>query len=111
MKKSKLSKNTSGLMDRWYESVHDSLREKTRIGYKGILENHAKPYFKELEIGKINESIIKQFLEQLESKGLSGGTSTLILSVLKTFFNYAVAIKVVAVNPASQVKIKKQPSK
>ncbi len=106
------------LLDEWLESVGGTVKERTWLQYRHIVDAHIKPYFVDVEVDEITTKDLQKYVGILGERGnkktgkkLGGGSITLILSVFKMVLNYAIMNKYIGSSPLVGVRQKKKVSK
>jgi len=87
---------------RWLEShVQPNLKPSTAESYEGILDVHLRPRFGKLPLEKIARKSIKEYLDELVSKGeQSRNTIRNIAATLRSILSHAVEDDLLSSNPA-----------
>ncbi len=62
-------------------------------------------------IGKVNEALIRKYIEFLDFLGKSEATKTRIIASIRCYFKYLISVDAVKLNPTSAIKFKKAEKK
>jgi integrase len=90
---------------RWLEShVQPNLKPSTAESYEGIVNVHLRPRFGKLPLEKIIRKSIKEYLDELVSKGeQSRNTIKNIFAILRAMLSHAVEDDLLSSNPAMRL--------
>jgi integrase len=98
------------LLDYWLVKVKNETAPRTEEGYRQIAEGHIIPDFGKVQLDKIRPLHIQQYLNRKRTpesesgkKPLSGQTVKHHYSVLRQMFNFAVQLRLLAINPVLSV--------
>lgn len=96
------------IVDEWYrdkaEGVNNgTLAEATIITYNPAVKR-IKAYFSSVRSGDVTPRDVARYVRDLESKGYSGQTVSIELSVLKQVFSYAVLMGDISISPAVEIQ-------
>jgi integrase len=80
-----------------------SLEPKTVAGYTSILKTHLLPEFGSTQLGNLSPQRIEAFLGQL-TRTTSPGTARNVFAALRTSFNTAVRLRLIASNPTQYIR-------
>jgi integrase len=94
----------SEVADTWLASKEPNIRHTTYDQYKGHVENHLKPYFRKLKINQVNFDAIESFKAKGLSNGVTPPTLRKVLTTLGAILKYAVRMRYIDFNPASEVE-------
>lgn len=83
-----------------------SLKPKTRVGYRQILDRHVLPAFGRRPIAKIAPTDVRAWLRGLDA---APGTVRNVYRVAKPIFDAAVADRLIAASPCVGVKLPRSP--
>jgi integrase len=86
----------------WYDSTA-TLKPKTRLGYRQILDVHVLPRWSEVQLRNVTASSVSSWIAQIAAKR-SASTTRKALGVLRGVLDLAVADRRLTVNPATRVK-------
>lgn len=74
----------------WKQHIRHTIKDSTFSNYEIIISNHLLPEFRTIQIRKITNQKISQFIQAKKQQGLAAGTIHVILSVLRNILNFAV---------------------
>ena len=101
--------NVQQFLTYWLESVvKPSLRPKTYVSYKQIVDNHLVPALGHIPLHKLAPQDVQTFLAEKHAKGISAEH---LRRVLRTALAHAYRLELVARNSASMVKPPARPTK
>lgn len=99
-------------LDFWMkEYKQGNVRKNTYSSLKNSIENHIKPYFKNIELKKVNPALYQKFLNSLYAKGLAHNTRKRIHNAFYNAMQRAVINKVIQSNPCDGAVIKNETKK
>ena len=75
---------------KWKQHIRHTIKDSTFSNYEVIIKNHLLPEFRTIQIRKITDYLINQFIQKKKQQGLADGTLHVILSVLRSILKYAV---------------------
>ncbi|WP_067730173.1 tyrosine-type recombinase/integrase [Oceanobacillus damuensis] len=94
-------------LDFWMEEYKkDTVRKNTYLTLQNSIENHIKPYFRELVLKELTPELYQKFLNHLDEKDLAYNTIKKIHNALTGAMNRAVINKKVQTNPCSNAVFK-----
>jgi hypothetical protein len=80
-------------------------KERTRIGYRSLLDNHVLPYFGDMPVNRISKTTVRQFLADMAKQGKKPGTiRNAFRNVVKPVLDTAVESGYLPANPALGVR-------
>ncbi len=85
----------------WYRTVAPNLKEKTKAGYRSILDYHLLPEFGARPVAGITAGDVRRFIAGIEAKP---GTQRNILRVLSPVIDQAVLDGMVRTNPVKTLR-------
>jgi len=89
----------------WIKTRSTALKPKTISDYSLLINKHINPHLGDFEIKDINRQVIDRFLYQLFEQGVGTRTIHYVYSVLRTAFNYALSIELIASNKIKQATL------
>lgn len=93
----------SEVAERWY-STTAPLKPKTRSGYRSLLDSRILPYLGDLQLRQIDPVVVREWVADLQTDGLSASRIRQARNVLHAVFNMAVDGSMVTRNPVGAVK-------
>ncbi len=113
--------NVSQWMEEWFENVCKiKVRPSSHQAYRGYIDHHITPYIGKIPIEKLStmdlQKLCKKLMdkgrvERIESekqpKGLSSKTVRNIIQVISSAMDFAVAQRIISVNPCHAVALPK----
>jgi len=81
-----------------------NIRDNTKEGYKGHLENHLNPHFGGLKIDQITYTVVEQYVTATLKKGTSPATLRKILVTLSGIMKYAMKHRYIDHNPVREIE-------
>ncbi|MCR1833120.1 site-specific integrase [Oceanobacillus caeni] len=94
-------------LDFWLKEYKEgSVRKNTLSSLRNSVDNHIKPYFKNIELRDITHDLYQKFLNHLYDKGLSKNTRLRIHNCFYNAMKRAVINKLIISNPAELAVIK-----
>jgi len=100
----------SEVADSWLASKEPNIRHTTYEQYKGHLDNYLKPFFEKSKINQISFDAVEQFKADHLKKGITPPTLCKYLRTLGAVLRYAVKMRYIDFNPASEVEKPKRDS-
>ncbi len=96
--------------EEWLDTLQVS-KERTKQGYRSLLDNHVLPTFAVTPVGRITKQTVKAWVAERASAGVGPGTiRNAFRNVLKPSLDHAVDVGYVRSNPAIGVKLPKSDS-
>jgi len=95
----------SAYADKWLTKQQCGTKPGTWRTYESAVTLHLKPEFAELELREISRSDVKQFIQKLLGKKLTGKSVRNIINLLHVIFEHAIDEEICAANPAHKLKI------
>lgn len=94
------------LTEMWIASRDGKIRPVTLQGYKAHLEEHLKPFFGPIQIGRIQPGMIDAYMADRKAQEKPIGVQTLnkTLTTLGSILKYAIRLNLLAANPVSKVE-------
>jgi len=89
----------SEVADMWLKTKKPNIRQSTYEQYKGHLENHLKPFYKENRINRINYNKVEKFIAHCIDNDMNILTMKKIIINLGAIMTYAVRMRYVDYNP------------
>lgn len=81
-------------------------KEKTKLGYESLLNNHVLPTFELTPVGRITKANVKTWVAERNNAGVGAGTiRNAYRNVLKPSLDHAVDVGYLQANPALGVKL------
>lgn len=81
-------------------------KEKTKLGYESLLNNHVLPTFENTPVGRITKANVKTWVAERNKAGVGAGTiRNAYRNVLKPSLDHAVDVGYLVANPALAVKL------
>jgi site-specific recombinase XerC len=93
----------SDVADDWLKSKV-SIRENTREGYRGHIENHLKPQFKAYKINQLTFAVVERYMFAALKEGVTPPTLKKILTTLSGIMKYALKHRYVDSNPVREIE-------
>ncbi len=93
----------------WIEESRAGWKASTVAQYQQVLKSQLLPAFRDLRLGAITESRMRQLLTQLQDQGLSARRINLALLVLKMILRTAVRRRFVREDPTEHVRGLREP--
>jgi len=90
-------------LERWLSDSNRSVRIKTHLQHKQIINQHIKPYLGEMKLIELRPTMVKQLYSMKEEMGLGQRTILLIHCVLHCALNQAVKEDLIFRNPLDAV--------
>ena len=97
-----------------WRQLHDPIEDSTILMYKGYFKNHIKEHFAKFGLDEITPKMIESWLvlmsekkhmsKKVKDKNLSPLTINHTLKILKIMFGEAVRLKLLVINPCSEIK-------
>jgi len=97
-----------------WRQLHDPIEDSTILMYKGYFKNHIKEHFAKFGLDEITPKMIESWLvlmsekkhmsKKVKDKNLSPLTINHTLKILKIMFGEAVRLKLLEINPCSEIK-------
>jgi len=84
-------------------TVPATCKESSTRDYRGLLDNHVLPVFRDLKVNEINRLMVKEFLMKKSNGGFSGSTVTHMKNTISGVLNMAVDDEIITVNPAHRL--------
>jgi integrase len=81
-----------------------NIRDNTKEGYKGHLENHLNPHFEGLKIDQITYTEVEKYVNATLKKGTSPATLRKILVTLSGVMKYAMKHRYIDHNPVREIE-------
>ena len=108
-------------MDEWFENVCKiKVRASSHQTYRGYIDHHIAPYIGDIPLEKLSTMDLQKLYRKLmtkgrveriesekQSKGLSAKTARNINQVISSAMDFAVAQKIISVNPCKAVALPK----
>lgn len=91
----------------WFSAGQAGWKPSTRARYDSILTRYLLPAFGGSGIGALSRAGCLRFLQELQSRGLSPGTVSTILTVFKSVLHFAALTKALPVPDLQGVAVKK----
>lgn len=79
------------------------LAKTTINGYKNILKNHIRPYFKDMQIQKVSVQVLQDFRVHETRKGLDNNSISKYFALLHSVFKDACNKDIIAKNPVEKM--------
>lgn len=98
------------LSTKWLDNKKNELRQGTFSNYEGMKKNYIDPFFKDTYVEDVDIDILNNFKYQYEDK-LSEKTLRNLFTIIKGTLEYAMELKLIYVNYAACIKLKKGKSK
>lgn len=95
----------------WLDAVHETVRPTSYITYEVTVRRHLIPAFGRTILAKLTTQQVIAWIKRERESGLAPQTVTRLLVVLKTALNAAQRWRLIAVNPASEVRPPRVPSR
>jgi len=89
--------------DDWLNSKVN-IRDNTKEGYKGHIEKHLKPFFKELKASQITYTVVEKYMISTLEKGVTPQTLRKILTTLSGIMKYAMKHRYIDHNPVRELE-------
>lgn len=89
---------------RWLLTKQSTVRHTTYASYLGHIRNHLNPHLGDLKIDKVSDEIIEGFKAASLLRGVSIPTTGKLLTTLGSILRYAVRVRLIRYNPASEVE-------
>lgn len=90
-------------LDRWLADSNRSVKIKTHLQHKQIINQHIKPYLGEIKLIELRPNMVQQLYSKKEEMGLGQRTILLIHCVLHCALNQAVKEDLIFRNPLDAV--------
>jgi integrase len=92
----------SDLADDWLNSKLN-IRDNTKEGYKGHIDNHLKPAFEDLKIDQITFAVVEKYTVSALQKGTTPATLRKTLTTLSGIMKYAMKHRYIDHNPVREI--------
>lgn len=88
-----------------------NLSDNTRSVYQTQLENHIKPFFKDMAVNQIKATDIQMFLNSMYEKELSSATVKKAYNIVNKFYNDLLKSQQIRYNPCNGIEKPKETNK
>ena len=89
----------------WMRGHKRGLRASTAYNYEANLRLHVVPLLGGIPLGKLQSADIRRLIEDMERRGLSGGTIHKVINTLRIALNAAVNERLILDSPARHVRL------
>lgn len=94
------------LSTEWLDNKQEDLRQGTFLNYKGMVKNYINKFFEDVYVEDIDVSMLNDFKYQYEDK-ISEKTLRNLFTIINGTLEYAIELKLIDVNYAACIKLKK----
>lgn len=95
----------------WLPNQRERIKPNTYKMYEGLARRHILPPLGNVAMDRIRKQDVLTLVTSLRQSGLSAATANRTLATLRACFNSAIDMQIVEVNPASKVKLYREPLK